>query len=216
MVRDGAGVVSPDRVRTLDELLEALDHRGRGDAAKRFDEAIWSHRGTEGAILVTDLTGFTRTTRAHGILHFLAIFRRCAQTCIPVIAQHGGYMLKQEADDLIAVYPDAPAAIASAVDMLRAIEGLNRGLEEDEQVGMCIGVDFGRFLRLEDDAFGDPVNTAFKLGEDVAEGGEILIGAAAHARAVEHGFDFSPFNLDGPRRRFTGNVEVEHWSLRLA
>src|SRR5687768_8981196 len=137
VVRDGAGVVSPDRVRTLDDLLEALDDRGRGENAPRFDEAIWSHRGTEGAILVTDLTGFTRTTRAHGILHFLAIFRRCAQTCIPIISANKGYMLKQEADDLIAVYPEASQAIQSAVEMLRAIEKLNTTLEEDERVGMC-------------------------------------------------------------------------------
>lgn len=199
----------------MHQLLAALDHRGRGEDARRFDEAVWSALGTEGAVLVTDLTGFTRTTRVHGILHFLSIFRRSEQICVPLIEQHGGKVLKHEADDLIAVFDDAPHAIHAALDMFRAMARLNTTLHTDEQVGLCVGCDYGRFLRLEDDAFGDPVNTAFKLGEEVAEGGELLLGPGAHARAASTGFDFSPYLVDGPRRRFTGNVELEHWSVRL-
>jgi adenylate cyclase len=208
-------VSDPKNVRTVRELLAALDTRGRGEEARRFDEAIWTSRGTNGAILVTDLTGFTKTTKIYGILHFLAIFRRCEQTCVPIIERHNGVMLKQEADDLIGVFPDASDAIRCGLAMLHALQALNSTLQEDERIGLCIGIEYGRYIRLEDDAYGDPVNVAYKLGEDLAETGEILIGSNAYARAKAKDFDFSAYAFDGPRRTNTAKVELEHWSLRL-
>jgi class 3 adenylate cyclase len=38
-----------------------------------------------------------------------------------------------------------------------------------------MGIDYGRYLRLVDDVFGDTVNLAYKLGEDLAGRGEILV-----------------------------------------
>ena len=42
--------------------------------------------------------------------------------------------------------------------------------------GWAIGIDFGRFLLIEDaDFYGGPVNLASKLGEDIAKSGQILV-----------------------------------------
>ncbi len=208
--------MGPSDVRTLADLLEAIDQRPRDPAGRKaFDDALWAARGVDGAILVTDLSGFTRTTRIHGIVHFLSIFRRAERVCVPIIGEHGGRMIKQEADDLIGAFPDAPSAVHAAIAMLESIRALNVSLDEDEQVGMCVGVEYGRFLQLEDDAFGDPVNIAFKLGEDVAEVGEILVGAQAFERAREAGMSFGALVVDGPRTLEVGHVMTEHWSLRL-
>lgn len=201
----------------MQQLLEALDQRGTDqDTQRRFDQQMWADLGADGAVLVTDLTGFTATTRSRGILHFLAIFRRCQKICVPIINKHGGSMLKQEADDLIGLFEEVEDALGAGIEMIERLDELNAGLAPDEQVGICVGMEYGRFLRLDDDAFGDPVNVAFKLGEDLADRGEVLIGATAHARAVARGFDFSRHSVDGPRRRFTGNVEIEHYALRPA
>lgn len=209
--------MDPARVRTLDDLLEAIDHRPRDPAGRRvFDEALWAARGTDGAILVTDLSGFTRTTRAHGIVHFLSIFRRAERACVPIIGEHGGRMIKQEADDLIGAFPTALSALHAAIAMLEAVRAMNSATAEDEQIGMCIGVEFGRYLQLDDDAFGDPVNIAFKLGEDEAEVGEILVGAAAYRAAHAAGMDLSRLRVDGPRILDVGHVPTEHWSIRLS
>lgn len=209
--------MDPAKVRTLDDLLEAIDARPRDlEGRKTFDDAVWASRGTEGCVLVTDLSGFTKSTRIHGIVHFLSIFRRAAKVCVPIIGEHGGLLLKQEADDLIGTFPTAAAAVHAAIAMLESIRALNIGLDEDEQIGMCIGVEFGRFLCLEDDCFGDPANTAFKLGEDVAEVGEILVGAEAMRQVKAAGFELSNLVVDGPRTVKTGNVDVEHWSIRLS
>lgn len=208
--------MGPADVRTLSDLLEALDKRPRDPAGRRaFDDALWAARGTEGAIIVTDLSGFTRTTRVHGIVHFLTIFRRAERVCVPIIGEHGGRMLKQEADDLIGAFPTADAALHAAIAMLEAIRALNAALDEDEQVGMCIGIEHGRFLQLEDDAFGDPVNIAFKLGEDFAAVGEILVGAAAYAACKRAGMHLDNLEVDGPRMLEVGHVPTEHWSVRL-
>lgn len=210
-------MVDVSDIKTTATLLEALDRR-EGDAAakKAFDDAVWAARGREAAILVTDLSGFTKLTKRHGILHFLQVFRRCEQACMPVVEAHGGVLMKHEADDLICIFDDALSAIGAAFGMLRACAAVNATLdEEDDHVNLCIGVEHGPLLRLDDDAFGDAVNVAFKLGEDVAERGEVLIGPTAYAAALDAGYDFSKMIIDGPRVVTTGNVPLEHWSARL-
>ena len=51
---------------------------------------------------------------------------------------------------------------------------------------LCVGVGFGKLIKLGDeDVFGHEVNLASKLGEDTAEGNEILVTRAAHAAIGE-------------------------------
>lgn len=209
-------MVAPEKITTTSSLLEALDDRGSDPAvAKAFDEAVWAARGSEGAMLVTDLSGFTRVTKARGILHFLAIFRRCQLACVPLIASHGGKLLKQEADDLIAIYPDASKALTSALAMLESTRVLNRWLAEEDRVYMCMGIEQGSLLALEDDAFGDPVNVAFKLGEELAEPNEILVGHVAFERLLRDGVDLSRCEVSERRTLVSGSVPIEHHSVRL-
>jgi adenylate cyclase len=210
-------VGSPSRITTIDSLLSALDRRPIGDpaAAKQFDDDIWAQVGATGAILVTDLSGFTRITKHHGIIHFLSIFRRCQVACIPLIGKHGGILLKQEADDFIAFFPDAPPAVSCALEMLSTTRELNKTLREEDRLYMCIGVEYGPLLRLTDDAFGDAVNVAFKLGEDIAEPDEILIGRHAYDRVRNLGLDLGGYNVSDLKSATTGNVALAHHSIRL-
>ncbi len=202
-------------ITNTQSLLDALDHRGASDAERRdFDERVWATRGVDAAILVTDLSGFTRLTRRHGILHFLAVFRRCQNICLPQIDRHRGTTLKQDADDLIALFPGPVEAVSAALGMIKAAYELNQTLDEDDQVGLCIGVEHGRMLRLDDDAFGDAVNVAFKLGEDIAKAGEVLIGARAYAAVIEAGYDFGGFSVSEARGVETGKVVLEHHAVR--
>ena len=208
--------MSAPRITTIASLLEAMDARGADPEARaRFDAAVWAERGAEGTILVTDLSGFTKQTKKHGILHFLHVFRRCQQACLPLLDAHGGHLMKQEADDLIGYFPSPDRAAAAALGMLRATRALNAGLAEDDRVHLCLGIEHGPLLQLDDDAFGDPVNVAFKLGEDVADRGELLVGPTAYRALVDGGFDLSGVTVDGPRSAETGNVALEHWALTL-
>jgi class 3 adenylate cyclase len=186
---------------TREELYRLLEDRARHPArATEIDEAIWREAGVERAILVSDLSGFTRITRERGILAFLCIFRRVVACADPLFAEHGAVFWKTEADDLLATFASVDEAVCVA-------ERLAETRVED--VGVCLGIGHGRILQLEDDIFGDEVNVAFKLGEDVAQPGEVLISASA-ARALD------PARLEGPLSVHTGGMDLAHFRLRRA
>ena len=55
----------------------------------------------------------------------------------------------------------------------------NAHREDNEQVLLCVGLGYGRLLKIADeDVFGAEVNAASKLGEDTAQAGEILVTEA--------------------------------------
>ncbi|HQP39678.1 MAG TPA: adenylate/guanylate cyclase domain-containing protein [Polyangiaceae bacterium] len=173
---------------TLAELGAVLDGRNtHPETAEELDREVWERCGAERGILVMDLSGFTRLTRARGILHFLAVFRRAWRASCPVVSTHGGRVVKCEADNVIASFPSASAALDAAVGMLHAVRELNVTLDDDSRMRLCIAVGWGRILELEDDFFGDEVNVTFKLGEDVARSGEVLVTESAVARLETEG-----------------------------
>ena len=64
-------------------------------------------------------------------------------------------------------------------DMQHACAAFNVDKPAEERVLLCVGVGFGRVLRIgTTDVFGQEVNAASKLGEDTAKSGEILVTRA--------------------------------------
>jgi len=119
------------------------------------------------------------------------------------VAEHGGTLIKNEADNLIAIFERPEPAVRCAV----AIQAAHRHWHAtvapaEDRLHVCIGVDYGPFLRLTDDVFGDAVNLAYKLGEDLASRGEILVTEPV-ARAVQGSFRTVPL----------GTPEVGHVSV---
>ena len=170
------------------ELFRLLDARLAGKHDEPcHDEALWARAGADRAVLVVDLSGFTRVTKKRGILHFLSVHRRAVALALPRIAENDGRCLKLDADNVLASFPRVTGALATARSLLHAADALNATLDEDDRVHVCQAVGFGRVLELDDDVFGDEVNVTFKLGEDVARRGEILITDGAWARAKEEG-----------------------------
>lgn len=176
---------------TKDELFRRLLARTR-DNASQIDREITAALETTGAVLVCDSSGFTSTTRHRGILHFLSLLIQSYELSIPLVATHRGTLIKNEADNLIAIFERPEDAIRCAIAMQDAHRRRNAAVEEDERFHVCMGIDYGRYLRLVDDVFGDTVNLAYKLGEDLAGRGEILVtepvvravGDAFHAVAL--------------------------------
>ena len=62
------------------------------------------------AVLVSDLSGFTSTTRKHGIIHFASIIVRMRQLCLPILHNRGLVHLTTEADNFIVVFEDTVQA----------------------------------------------------------------------------------------------------------
>ena len=132
--------------------------------------------GTESlSILVSDSSGFSRKTHQYGILQFLAVMTQCYDRLIPLVEKRHGECLVHNADNILAVFHDPAHAVAAAIDMHRWLAKRNKSLPEADQFNICIGIHHGPVLRLTDNIYGDRVNVAAKIGEDVAGKDEILI-----------------------------------------
>ena len=158
-----------ERVAEYSECEDAADR-------ERLDAELWRGYGTRGVVMITDMEGFSRTTRALGISCFLGMIVQARRIIEPAVAANSGLLLKCEADNCYAFFRRAEDALQAALDMNVAIAELNSGRRGIGSIELAIGIDYGRLLLVsEQDFFGDPVNTASKLGEDVASGGEILV-----------------------------------------
>jgi adenylate cyclase len=72
------------------------------------------------------------------------------------------------------------SAVNSAIDSLKQTGAVNTTLPPEMDIYLCIGIGCGDVLMLEgEDMYGSEFNLAAKLGEDLAERGEILLTAAA-------------------------------------
>jgi adenylate cyclase len=137
-------------------------------------------------IMVIDSSGFTRIVHETGIIPFLANLERIARLIIPCIQRHGGRLLKREADNLFAVFPNATSALAAAIEACTHVEIANEPLPASSEMHVSIGLGYGQVLIVgEDDLFGDEMNLTCKLGEDLAKRNEILLTTAAHANLTD-------------------------------
>jgi len=146
-----------------------------GDDRARVEAEIWERFGVERALLALDMSQFSLSVRRSGILPYLALIRRMQSMTAPIVARHGGEVVKYVADNLMAVFHTPDAAVRAALDIHARIHA------DGAPFAVAIGIDHGRFILVPGDCFGDTVNVACKLGEDVAEPGEILLTDAARA-----------------------------------
>lgn len=174
----------------FESLLEEALRQPEARAAV-FHE-IEAQFGQERAVLVADVDSFTATTVKHGILAFLLVLHQVQQATRPILARNGGLALKSEADTLFCLFPTVPQALRAAREVRQALAELDLRLCDGSPVTLGIGIGYGALLNLADtDALGAEVNFAYKLGEDVARRGEILLTRAAREQVPEgeHAFE---------------------------
>lgn len=161
-------------------LIEERTHPG-ADVA-RIDERIWDLFGEEWTVMFTDLSGFSRNVAKFGIIHFLQVIFEQKRLLLPIAARNDGILIKVEADSFLIIFKRPASALRCAVEMQLACQDYNRGRVAEEQVLLCVGIGFGKLLRIGDtDVYGQEVNAASKLGEDTAKANEILVTAAVRA-----------------------------------
>ncbi|HLH22867.1 MAG TPA: adenylate/guanylate cyclase domain-containing protein [Chloroflexota bacterium] len=173
------------------------DYNERPDERERIVGIIQQEFCTTLAVLVIDTCGFTRQTHALGIIPFLARQELLERLIGPVVAQHGGRLLCTEADNFFAVFPDAAAAVSCAAETMGHVAAANEALPAADETRISIGIGYGSVLDLGDGhLYGDEMNFAFKLGEDLAAAGETLLTPAAHAALGETGWRFEERSYD--------------------
>jgi adenylate cyclase len=173
--RDGGRPSGHERLRGL--LSERNQYPER---MAQIDEEICRTFEKKVAVLVLDMCGFSRLTRKHGIITYLAMIRQMEECARPAVEGNGGLVVKLEADNLFAIFAGPERALEAALDIHRAFEAVNSVVPDDRDIRGSIGIGFGDVLVIDDvDLFGDEMNVASKLGEDIATGSEILLSAAA-------------------------------------
>lgn len=158
-------------VRDMRAFFAVIDRYSEADADTRqaMEAEIWQRYGVMRAVLALDMSEFSVSVRRDGVLSYLCRIRRMHAVTEPVVLQYGGEVVKYEADNLLAAFPDANQAMEAAVAMRHLM------MNDSQAQPVSIGLGYGRILLIPNsDAHGDAVNTAFKLGEDVALTGEIL------------------------------------------
>jgi adenylate cyclase len=171
----------------LERLLGTLN--AEPERREEITAEIESIFGQDKAVLVLDMSGFSRTTHQHGIVCFLLMIHQMHLVARPAIEQHGGLLVKADADNLFCLFDDTEAAVKAAVDIVRRLNTVNLLLPEGRRLYAAVGIGFGRILNVDDeDLFGDEVNLASKLGEDIAEKGQVLLTAASSAQLIDADF----------------------------
>ena len=161
----------------LNEMIEQPERR------PEITQTINEIFGQEKAIMVLDMSGFSRTTQRHGIVSFLLMIHQMQLVVRPCVSAQRGLLIKEEADNLFCLFDTVTDAVRASLEITNRLNTVNILLPEDRRLYVSIGIGFGHILNVEDeDLYGDEVNLASKLGEDVAGRGEILLTLNAHAQ----------------------------------
>ena len=186
-------------------LIDRLNACSGAERAKAEAE-VWSRFGVEKAVLALDMSEFSLSVRRDGIVSYLGAIRRMQRVSEPIVHACGGAVVKYLADSLMAVFESVGEAVSAAVRINQALADPQTG------ISVSIGIDYGRFLMVPGkDCYGDPINIAYKLGEDLARPGEILITTAARER-LEAGF---PHALSEQQVSFSG-LQITAYGVRYA
>ena len=162
--------------KRFQELLLTFSQSEEINERHKIEDCLWEEFGAEYAVFVLDMSGFSLLTRKYGIVHYLSMVRRMQLTTKPIVKSYGGSMIKYEADNCFAVFPDPLSAVNAAIAMQHAFRAANLLTADELDIHIACGIDYGKVLIIgHEDCFGDPVNRASKMGEDVACSGEILV-----------------------------------------
>jgi TolB-like protein len=125
------------------------------------------------AILAADIAGYSRLMGLDeaGTAQALREHRAAAD---PLIARHGGRIVKTTGDGVLIEFGSVVGAVQCAIRLQKLAAERNTGLPDESRMEWRIGIHLGDVLVEGDDILGDGVNIAARL-ESIAEPGGICI-----------------------------------------
>lgn len=181
--------------KKLNNLLnDAIEHP---EKRLKIEKSIKKTYSQKCAFMVLDMCGFSRTTHTSGIFDFMLMIHQMRLICVPTIKSYNGMLIKEEADNLFCLFKDVENAINACQKIIEKLNGTNNILPKDKQIHVSVGIGYGDILNIENkDIFGDQINQACKLGEDIAEENEILLTENAYkAEKQKTKYKFSKNNI---------------------
>jgi adenylate cyclase len=116
----------------------------------------------------------------------------------PLIAKHGGRIVKTMGDGLLLEFPSVVNAVKCSIDVQEGMFRRNSDVAEDKRIEFRIGVNLGDIVIEGDDIHGDGVNVAARLQEASETGGLALSGIAHESLGSLIDADFE----DGGQHQF--------------
>jgi len=189
------------------DLLLQYSQELKADGRAEVEAILWDEYGTTATIMVVDMSGFTRLSREHGIVHYLSMVRRMQITSRPIIESYQGQVVRFEADNAYARFTNPGDAISAAVALNLAMDAANIITPDELDIRISCGIDHGKCLIPDvSDFYGTPVNNASKLGEDLGEPGQILV--TENAMLLVN--NVSPFESDCMEMNIGGEAMAIH------
>ncbi|MGH2806951.1 MAG: adenylate/guanylate cyclase domain-containing protein [Actinomycetota bacterium] len=182
VAKTGAEETSAPNTRArLDAMLEdMLDRPEHRDEIEEEIEGVFTQQR---AVMILDMSGFSRTTKDRGIVAFLLMIHQMQLVSVPSIEENDGVVIKKEADNLFCLFDKVSDAVTASREITSRLKTANVVLPKDMELYVSIGIGYGPILNIEnEDIWGSEVNLASKLGEDIAELGEILLTEEARAQ----------------------------------
>lgn len=208
---NSAQKLQPSARQVFDELIAQYARCERQDEQNRIRNRIWERFGACGAAFISDMANFSSMSRKLGVCHFLKLIHRARLTIAPIIAAHNGTLLKYDADNCYAFFASTDDAIKASLDINAELFLANQSLDLSDHIHLSVGIDYGDLLLVgSEDFFGDPVNTASKLGEDLAIKGEVLVTE----RAVAESSYVAPENVERMVARVS-DIEISYLRLPM-
>jgi len=131
------------------------------------------------AILAADVAGYSRLMHHDEEATHAKLRTLLSDGVTPAISKHGGRIVKNTGDGLLAEFPSAVQAVRAAVQFQTRIKELTIGELEDRRIAFRVGVNIGDVIVEAHDIFGDGVNIAARL-ESIAEPGGICISSSTY------------------------------------
>jgi adenylate cyclase len=147
----------------------------------------------EGAVVFTDIIGFTEFTAMRGDEDALRLLAR-HETTVRASLPAGARLVKDLGDGFLLWFPDVRSALDAMLRLQDALE--SETPDEEWPLWIRVGVHWGRPLRRGDDLVGHDVNVASRI-VDVAGPGEVLVSDACVCR-VDDGLPNMCFEELGP------------------
>jgi TolB-like protein/class 3 adenylate cyclase/cytochrome c-type biogenesis protein CcmH/NrfG len=128
------------------------------------------------AILAADVVGYSRLMGRdeNGTLARLKAHR--TERLEPMLARHGGRLVKLTGDGALVEFPSAVDALSAAIEFQQRMTQANEGHSKDTAIAFRIGLHLGDLIVDGDDLYGDGVNVAARLEAEAPAGGIVISG----------------------------------------
>ncbi len=129
------------------------------------------------AVIVADVVGYSLLMGrdAEATLHSL---NSCRGIWRQLISRHGGRLVNEPGDSLLATFESAATAIQCATEVQQALHAQNRDLPESDRMCYRIGITVGEVIEQAGALYGDGINIAARL-QALAAPGEVWVSQSA-------------------------------------